>query len=157
MYALTRSGDTASQNFARELGVHWAGGSDEIPPAPLDAALIFAPVGYSLITVKLHNCLYLKSAVTQVAENILLINRNWTDASVFDGFQLIDVASSEPFAANALLIGKTVIYPSTFPKTKTRLEDQEIQVRTVDASELAKAEGGVTCCSLIFTANKRLC
>lgn len=45
VYAFTRAGDAAAQKFARELGVHWAGGSDERPPEPLDAALIFAPVG----------------------------------------------------------------------------------------------------------------
>ncbi|WP_114810565.1 zinc-dependent alcohol dehydrogenase family protein [Paraburkholderia kururiensis] len=45
VYAFTRSGDTAAQSLARRLGAAWAGGSDETPPAPLDAALIFAPVG----------------------------------------------------------------------------------------------------------------
>lgn len=45
VYAFTRTGDTASQNFARSLGAAWAGGSDETPPEPLDAAIIFAPVG----------------------------------------------------------------------------------------------------------------
>lgn len=45
VYAFTRGGDTAAQAFARSLGAVWAGGSDERPPAPLDAALIFAPVG----------------------------------------------------------------------------------------------------------------
>jgi propanol-preferring alcohol dehydrogenase len=45
VYAMTRPGDTEAQSFARALGVHWAGGSDEPPPTPLDAALIFAPAG----------------------------------------------------------------------------------------------------------------
>ena len=45
IYAFTRPGDAASQEFARSLGAEWAGGSDELPPAPLDAAIIFAPVG----------------------------------------------------------------------------------------------------------------
>jgi propanol-preferring alcohol dehydrogenase len=45
VYAFTRPGDEASQAFARSLGAVWAGGSDVAPPAPLDAALIFAPVG----------------------------------------------------------------------------------------------------------------
>ncbi len=45
VYAFTRTGDTAAQNFARSLGAVWAGGSDEMPPEPLDAAIIFAPVG----------------------------------------------------------------------------------------------------------------
>lgn len=45
VYAFTRPGDLAGQKFARELGVAWAGGSDEPPPCRLDAAIIFAPVG----------------------------------------------------------------------------------------------------------------
>jgi propanol-preferring alcohol dehydrogenase len=45
VFAFTRPGDKAAQDFARSLGAVWAGGSDEMPPEPLDAALIFAPVG----------------------------------------------------------------------------------------------------------------
>jgi propanol-preferring alcohol dehydrogenase len=45
LYAFTRPGDSAAQRFALELGAAWAGGSDEAPPAPLDAAILFAPVG----------------------------------------------------------------------------------------------------------------
>ena len=45
VFAFTRPGDAASQAFARSLGAAWAGGSDELPPGPLDAALVFAPVG----------------------------------------------------------------------------------------------------------------
>lgn len=45
IYAFTTPGDVTAQNFARQLGAHWAGGSDEAPPEPLDAAIIFAAVG----------------------------------------------------------------------------------------------------------------
>ncbi|HEY1724801.1 MAG TPA: zinc-dependent alcohol dehydrogenase family protein [Steroidobacteraceae bacterium] len=45
VYAFTRTGDTATQAFARSLGAIWSGGSDEVPPEPLDAAIIFAPIG----------------------------------------------------------------------------------------------------------------
>ncbi|HKT97324.1 MAG TPA: alcohol dehydrogenase, partial [Paraburkholderia sp.] len=45
VYAFTRPGDHDAQRFARRLGAAWAGGSDEAPPEPLDAALLFAPVG----------------------------------------------------------------------------------------------------------------
>jgi propanol-preferring alcohol dehydrogenase len=50
VYAFTRPGDTETQDFARQLGVYWAGGSDEIPPDELDAALILAPVGPLMVT-----------------------------------------------------------------------------------------------------------
>jgi propanol-preferring alcohol dehydrogenase len=45
VFAFTSPGDTEAQDFARELGAVWAGGSDQAPPEPLDAAIIFAPVG----------------------------------------------------------------------------------------------------------------
>ena len=111
---------------------------------------ILSPLGYVVNAVKLHDCLHLKSAVTQVAVNTLLINRSWTDAPIFNDYQLIDVASSEPFAANALLVGDTLIYSEAFSETRKRLQEKGIKIRTVNASELAKAEGGVTCCSLII-------
>jgi propanol-preferring alcohol dehydrogenase len=53
VFAFTRPGDVAGQAFARSLGAEWAGGSDETPPEPLDAALISAPVG-ALVPVALR-------------------------------------------------------------------------------------------------------
>jgi alcohol dehydrogenase, propanol-preferring len=53
VYAFTRQGDVKAQDFARRLGAAWAGGSDQQPPKPLDAAIIFAPVG-SLVPTALH-------------------------------------------------------------------------------------------------------
>ncbi|HEY1294915.1 MAG TPA: zinc-dependent alcohol dehydrogenase family protein [Chloroflexota bacterium] len=49
VYAFTRPGDSATQEFAEKLGAVWAGGSDALPPEPLDAALIFAPVGELIV------------------------------------------------------------------------------------------------------------
>lgn len=111
---------------------------------------ILSDFGYAVEAVILHDCLHLKSAVTQVADDKLLINRQWVDDKAFGKMQLIDVSPTEPFAANAARIGNTLIYPSAFPMTRQKLVAQSIDLRTVDASELAKAEGGVTCCSLIF-------
>ena len=113
---------------------------------------ILADFGYAVVAVETQDCLHLKTAVTQVADDTLLVNRHWVDAGVFGSMCLIDVAPSEPFGANALRIGNTLVYPAAFPGTRQRLEALTINVRTVDASELAKAEGGVTCCSLIFKA-----
>jgi len=53
VFAFTRPGDTAAQEFARTLGCVWAGGSNDTPPEPLDAALIFAPAG-DLVPIALH-------------------------------------------------------------------------------------------------------
>ena len=113
------------------------------------------PHGYTVRGVSVSGCLHLKSAVTQVAEGMLLINPNWVDARTFGDkrwgdWRLIEVDKAEPYAANALIIGESVIYPTSFPRTRAKLEAHGISVMTVDVSELAKAEGAVTCCSLIF-------
>jgi dimethylargininase len=110
---------------------------------------LLAPLGYAVRGVPVRGCLHLKSAVTRVAKDVLLINRDWVDGSVFGEMALIDVDPSEPYAANALLIDGAVIYAAAYPRTRRRLEERGIAVHSVDVSELAKAEGAVTCCSLI--------
>lgn len=105
---------------------------------------------YAVEVVTVDACLHLKSAVTAVAEDTLLINRSWVRADVFAGLLLVDVDPAEPAAANALRVGDSVICAAAFPRTRDRLEAQGVKVRAVDVSELAKAEGAVTCCSLVF-------
>ena len=105
--------------------------------------------GYSVTGVALHGCLHLKSAVTRVDDETLLINRNWVDAAHFDGYELIEVDPIEPYAANCLPVGGSILFPAAFPKTCAKLEERGYRMTTVDVSELAKAEGAVTCCSLI--------
>lgn len=111
-----------------------------------------APFGYIVRPVPVSRCLHLKSAVTQVGPDALLINRAWADPADFRGMQIIDVDPLEPFAANAIWMGDCTIYPVSWERTRNRLEKEGIIVQTVDVSELEKAEGAVTCCSLIFEA-----
>jgi len=111
---------------------------------------IVADYGVSVETVETSKCLHLKSAVSAVAPNTLLINPNWINKSAFANYELIDVDEEEPHAANALRVGRSVIYPSSFPRTIENLAQRGINVTPVDLSELQKAEGAVTCCSLVF-------
>ncbi len=63
----------------------------------------------------------------------------------------MEVDPAEPYGANGLLVGSRLIYPESFPRTRRRLEAAGIVIEPVDVSELQKAEGAVTCCSLVFT------
>jgi len=111
---------------------------------------LVSPHGYGVEALPVTGCLHLKSAVTQVAPEVVLLNPEWVDPGAFDGYGRIEVDPSEPYAANALLIGDAVLYPIAFPRTAARLERAGIRLAPVDVSELAKAEGAVTCCSLIL-------
>jgi len=113
---------------------------------------ILAPYDYTVQGVEVTGCLHLKSAVTQVSEDTLLINPAWVDRSLFGPVKFIEVDEREPGAANAVWLADGVIYPAHYPHTQRRLTDAGLRLKIVDATEVAKAEGAVTCCSLIFQA-----
>lgn len=111
---------------------------------------ILTPLGYVVQDVAVSGCLHLKTAVTEVARDTVLLNPDWIDAAPFEGLQCIAVDPSEPFAANALRVGDVLLCASAHPLTRRRIEDHGIEVCTVDADELAKAEAGLTCCSILI-------
>ena len=111
---------------------------------------LLRPFGYVVAPVPVLGCLHLKSAVTALTDTTLLINRAWTRADAFRGFDLLDVHPFEPDAANILRIGDALVYAAEFPRTLERLARRGLTPLTVPASELAKAEGAVTCCSLVL-------
>lgn len=113
---------------------------------------LLEPHAYTVEAVSVEGCLHLKSAVTQVAPETVLLNPAWVDAAAFAGLLRIEVDPAEAHAANALLVGEGVIYPTAFARTAERLERAHIPLKPVDVSELAKAEGAVTCCSLLLQA-----
>lgn len=106
--------------------------------------------GYTVAGVEMHNCLHLKTALSKVDNQTVLINPNWVDTSHFKEFHWIEVDASEPFAANCLPINGHIIYPTSFPKTAQKLTAHGCKIIPVQVDELAKAEGAVTCCSLIL-------
>lgn len=107
--------------------------------------------GYEVIPVDVSGCLHLKSAVTEIGEHMLLINDRFVRRESFGSMELVDVAPTEPDAANALRIGSIVLYPAHFPETAERLRRAGVEVLSVPCAEIAKAEGGLTCCSLLFS------
>ena len=113
---------------------------------------ILAPHKYEVIPVAVTGCLHLKSAVTSLGRDTLLANRAWFDPAPFSGYQWLDVDLSEPHAANALALGDSIIFPASFPRTRSRIEAFGFHVTPLDISELQKAESGLTCSSLIFEA-----
>jgi dimethylargininase len=106
--------------------------------------------GYRVRGVPLNDCLHLKTAVTRLDDQTLLINRNWVDARSFEEFKWIEVDESEPYAANCLPVHGQIIFPKAFPRTQAKLISGGYEIYALNIDELAKAEGGVTCCSLII-------
>jgi dimethylargininase len=107
---------------------------------------------YEVTGVEVKGCLHLKSGCSYLGRNSVLVNRQSLDLRPLVEFELIDVPESEPGAANALQIGDVVIVPAAFPETIALLEGRGFIVKAIDVSEFQKAEGGVTCKSIILRA-----
>jgi dimethylargininase len=111
---------------------------------------LLAPHGYSVEGVRTRGCLHLKSAVTAVADDTVLVNADWLVDDPFSGYRRIEIDPGEEHAANALRAGAVVLYPASFPRTAERLRAAGIELCPLDLSELQKAEGATTCCSVLL-------
>jgi dimethylargininase len=108
------------------------------------------PFGYSVQPVEVRGCLHLKSACTSLGGRAVLANREWIDTAPFRSLPIIDVPPREPRAANVLAIGDRVVVAASFPETADLLRQLDWKVRTLDISELMKAEAGLTCSSILL-------
>ena len=113
-------------------------------------AVAVGPFGYDVRAVQARGCLHLKSAATALAPDLVLVNPEWIAPDTFGAAAVLTIDPAEPFAANVLRVGGTVLCGAAFPRTRARIAATGIETRTVDVSELAKAEGALTCCSLVF-------
>lgn len=111
---------------------------------------LLAPFGYSVEGIAITACLHLKSAVTAIDEATIVLHPAWVDARSFGAQRTIEVDPAEPLAANVLAIGGSVLVNASAPRTADRIAAAGYSVVAVDQSELAKAESGLTCCSLLL-------
>ena len=114
---------------------------------------LLLPFGYAVQAVPMHDCLHLKSAVTALDDHSVLVNPDWLDTSAFAGYRQIRIANSEPHAANVLRAGADILMPACFPQTRAIVQAAGFAAHGVDVSELQKAEGAVTCCSVLYSAH----
>lgn len=113
---------------------------------------ILGPFGYSVTPVPISRCLHLKSAVTTINDATVVINPEWVDRGIFHRFEQIAVDPGEPDAANVLAIGNSVLTSVQYARTRELIETAGFATISVESSEIARAEGGLTCCSVVFEA-----
>ncbi len=107
-----------------------------------------AAYGYRVTGVPLARALHLKTAVSALADDLVLVNTDWLDPIIF-GRRHIASAPGEPFAGNSLTVGNTVFH-ATGERTLALIAAAGFAVEFLDISEFAKAEAGLTCLSLIY-------
>jgi dimethylargininase len=107
---------------------------------------------YDVVAVPVTGSLHLKTACTALPDGRLLVNTTWIDAGALGDYELLRVPADDPWGANTLPIGERVIIPAARESTRRLIEKEGFSVLPVDVGEFAKAEGSVTCMSLLFAA-----
>ncbi|MCC5939905.1 MAG: hypothetical protein JJU37_00035 [Balneolaceae bacterium] len=108
------------------------------------------PYGYSVKGVPVTKCLHLKTAIAVIEDDLLLINPEWIDESLFPSHQYDFVHTTEPYGANVICKDNLALCPKAFPKTADWLRKKGYDVILIDQSEMAKAEAGLTCSSILI-------
>lgn len=106
--------------------------------------------GMTGTTVPLKEMLHLKSGLSYLEQNHLLITGEFVNHPAFEKFQKIEVDPDESYAANSLWVNSTVLVPSGFPKTLAKIRQAGYKTRVLDVSEFRKLDGGLSCLSLRF-------
>ena len=101
-------------------------------------------------TISLEKVLHLKSGVSYLENNNLLVAGEFINKPEFQKFNLILIDEDENYAANSLWINDKVLVPQGFPKTKHKIEQLGYKTIEVDVSEFRKLDGGLSCLSLRF-------
>ncbi len=114
---------------------------------------IVRPFGYGVTGIPVTGCLHLKTACSALPDGRFLVNADWIDTAGLPRGKLLPVPEAEPWAGDVLVIGNRIIASDAFPRTIELLAANGFEVVPVSVSEFAKAEGGVTCLSLVFAAH----
>ncbi len=101
-------------------------------------------------TVTLENILHLKSAVSYLENNNLLVAGNLINNPEFKKYNIIAVDENESYAANSLWVNGKIIIPQGFPETRLRIARAGYDTIEVDVTEYRKLDGGLSCLSLRF-------
>lgn len=111
--------------------------------------------GYLVTPIPVQGSLHLKTACTALPDGRLLVNPTWIDKRAITDFDLIPIPKTEPWGANVCLVGQAVILPAAHVQTAVLISRLGFAAQPVEISEFFKAEGGVTCLSLLLNDDRR--
>ncbi len=106
--------------------------------------------GKPTLAIPVLKGLHLKSSVSYLGRNLLVIDPSSVETAAFKTFEWIEVNEHERYAANCLGLGNFVLMPAGFPRVADQIRAHKFEVVELEMSEFEKADGGVTCLSLII-------
>jgi len=112
-------------------------------------ARVFGPLGFGVVPVPVTNALHLKSVCSSPVGGVVLVAPDTIDPGRFEVPHVIVVPAEEAHACNAVGVGRTAILPGGCHATRAALEELDITIIEVGTSEVRKADGALTCCSIL--------
>ena len=106
--------------------------------------------GYTGSTVNLKDVLHLKTGLSYLENNMLVVCGEFISDPIFSEFEQIEIPQSESYAANSIWVNDNVILPSGYPVAKDKISASGYNVLEVDVSEFKKLDGGLSCLSLRY-------
>jgi dimethylargininase len=117
---------------------------------------IVEPFGYTVVPVVVNGGLHLTTGCGIVNDETVLLNPRWVDATAFKNLRQLHVSEEEPWAANTIRVGSAVCLEEGAPRTIDLVQPCVGSIDTLDISEFRKAEGSLSCLSLIFREPSRV-
>lgn len=116
---------------------------------------IVEPFGYQVSPVRVKGSLHLSTGCSAITEETLLINPRWIDQDAFKSVHVLTVPEDEPWGANTLRIKETICLETGVPRTLELVAGLVDKIEVLDISEFRKAEGSLSCLSIIFQGEPR--
>lgn len=111
---------------------------------------VFGPLGYAVVEVPVRGFLHLKCVASPIDEGTAMVAEGSVDLGLFRGVETVTVPRAEAYAANAVVVNGTAIIAAGYPSTRAALERRGLGIVELALSEIAKADGSLTCMSILL-------
>ena len=111
---------------------------------------VFGPLGFSVVEVPVRDFLHLKCVASRIDDGVLLLAEDTLDTALFGGIEIVSIPRAEAYAANAVVVNGTAIIAAGYPSARAVLERRGLRIAELALSEIAKADGSLTCMSILL-------
>lgn len=134
------------------VGRRWYVGRSDRTNAAGAARLraVFGPLGFEVVEVDVGPHLHLKCVCSHLGDGRVLLAEGCLPPAAFKDAHVVAVPAAEAYAANCVVVGGTALMPAGFPAARRAVEAAGLRVRELETSEVRKADGSLTCLSLLL-------
>lgn len=147
----TRPPATLDGGDCLRVGTTWFVGRSDRTNAEGAARVgeVFAPRGFRVVEVQVRDALHLKCVCARIDDERILVAHGALATDLFDGFEVVEIPATESYAANVVSVNGHVLVAAGFPETARIVASLRLPVVTLDVSEIRKADGSLTCLSIL--------